>query len=93
MININIKQSFEMKKTITLIIVLVMALNVSAQTDVKLTINHLLGSSPFTFNSEAENDMGDKVKLQRLEYYISGISITHDGGKVTSFRCIYTCKT
>jgi len=78
-----------MKKTITLIIVLVMALNVSAQTDVKLTINHLLGSSPFTFNSEAENDMGDKVKLQRLEYYISGISITHDGGKVTNASDVY----
>ncbi|NNJ56297.1 MAG: T9SS type A sorting domain-containing protein [Bacteroidia bacterium] len=78
-----------MKKTITLITVLVMALNVSAQTDVKLTINHLLGSSPFAFNSEAENDMGDKVKLQRMEYYISGISITHDGGVVTDASDIY----
>lgn len=68
---------------------LVMALNVSAQTDVKLTINHLLGSSPFAFTSEAENDMGDKVKLQRFEYYISGISITHDGGTVTDASDIY----
>jgi hypothetical protein len=66
-----------------------MALNVSAQTDVKLTINHLLGSTPFAFNSEAENDLGDKVKLQRLEYYISGISITHDGGTVTNAKDIY----
>ena len=78
-----------MKKSITLITVLVMALNVSAQTDVKLTINHLLGSTPFAFNSEAENDLGDKVKLQRLEYYISGISITHDGGTVTNAKDIY----
>jgi hypothetical protein len=66
-----------------------MALNVSAQTDVKLTINHLLGSTPFAFNSEAENDLGDKVKLQRLEYYISGISITHDGGTVTDASDVY----
>ena len=78
-----------MKKSITLITVLVMALNVSAQTDVKLTINHLLGSTPFAFNSEAENDLGDKVKLQRLEYYISGISITHDGGTVTDASDVY----
>ena len=78
-----------MKKVISLITVLVMALNVSAQTDVKLTINHLLGSSPFAFNSEAENDLGDKVKLQRLEYYISGISITHDGGTVTDASDVY----
>ena len=54
-----------MKKVISLITVLVMALNVSAQTDVKLTINHLLGSSPFAFNSEAENDLGDKVKTAK----------------------------
>ena len=78
-----------MKKVISLITVLVMALNVSAQTDVKLTINHLLGSSPFAFNTEAENDMGDKVKLQRFEYYISGISITHDGGTVTDASDVY----
>lgn len=78
-----------MKKVISLITVLVMALNVSAQTDVKLTVNHLLGSSPFAFNSEAENDLGHKVKLQRLEYYISGISITHDGGTVTDALDVY----
>ncbi|MGB0850902.1 MAG: MbnP family protein [Bacteroidia bacterium] len=78
-----------MKKVISLITVLVMALNVSAQTDIKLTINHLLGSSPFAFNSESENDLGDKVKLQRLEYYISGISITHDGGTVTDASDVY----
>lgn len=78
-----------MKKTITLIIVLTMTLKVSAQTDMKLTINHLLGSSPFALNSEAENDLGHKFKLSRLEYYISGISITHDGGAVTDISDKY----
>ncbi len=78
-----------MKKQILLIAMLASTLSLSAQTDVKLTINHLLGSSPFAFNSEAENDLGDKVKLQRLEYYISGISITHDGGTVTDASDVY----
>ena len=78
-----------MKKTITLIVVLLIALNVSAQKDVKLTINHFLGSSPFAFNSEVANDVGDKIKLQRLEYYISGLSITHDGGIVTDISDVY----
>ena len=80
---------FKMKKTITLIVVLLIAINVSAQKDVKLTINHFLGSSPFAFNSEVANDVGDKIKLQRLEYYISGLSITHDGGIVTDISDVY----
>ena len=79
-----------MKKIILITTVLVLALTTSAQTDVKLTINHLLGSSDFAFNSEAQNDMGDAFKLQRMEYYISNISITHDGGMVTTASDIYT---
>ena len=78
-----------MKKIILITTVLVLALTTSAQTDVKLTINHLLGSADFAFNSEAQNDKGDAFKLQRFEYYISGISITHDGGTVTDASDIY----
>lgn len=78
-----------MKKNVLLIAIFASALSLSAQTDVKLTINHLLGSSPFALNSEAENDLGDKLKIERLEYYISGISITHDGGMRTSMSDIY----
>jgi hypothetical protein len=78
-----------MKKIISLTTLLVLAFTASAQTDVKLTINHFLGSSPFAFNTEAENDIGHKIKLQRFEYYISGISITHDGGTVTEASDAY----
>ncbi|MBT8327797.1 MAG: T9SS type A sorting domain-containing protein [Bacteroidia bacterium] len=79
-----------MKKIILITTMLVLALTTSAQTDVKLTINHFLGSSDFAFNSDAQNDMGDDFKLQRMEYYISEISITHDGGMVTNAFDVYT---
>lgn len=78
-----------MKKQILLIALLAFTIGLSAQTTVKLTVNHLLGSSSFAMNSEAENDLGEKLKINRLEYYISGISITHDGGKTTSMPDVY----
>jgi hypothetical protein len=78
-----------MKKTITLIAVLLVALTVNAQNDVKFTINHLLGNNTFAFNTAMENDMGDGLKLTRFEYYISGISIIHDGGKITPAPTVY----
>lgn len=72
-----------MKKTLTIASMLLIAVNVFAQKDVKLTINHKLGTEDFAFNIEAQNDLGHKFKLSRLEYYISGISIIHDGGSET----------
>ena len=60
-----------------------------AQKDVKLNIKHMLGAQTFAFNQESQNDLGHKIKLQRLEYYISGISIVHDGGKVADASDVY----
>ena len=78
-----------MNKLITLSAALLMAVNVFAQKDVKLKINHNLGTSAFAFNTEAQNDLGNAFKLNRLEYYISGISITHDGGQETKMSDTY----
>ena len=78
-----------MKKTITITLMLFVTASVFAQKDVKLTINHKLGTEDFSFNTEAQNDLGHKFKLQRLEYYISGISIIHDGGTETKVSDIY----
>ena len=78
-----------MKKIILITTVLGLALTAAAQTDVKLTVNHLLGSSSFSYNLDSENDMGHDFEIQRLEYYISGISITHDGGMVTNASDVY----
>jgi hypothetical protein len=53
------------------------------QTNVRFTLNHKLGDQAFAFNQEAQNDKGESFNLRRMEYYISAISIVHDGGKTT----------
>jgi len=55
-----------MKKLITISAVLLMTVNVFAQKDVKLKINHNLGTSAFAFNTEAQNDLGVSVKTWGL---------------------------
>jgi hypothetical protein len=73
-----------MKKTLSVIIVLTLSLSAFSQSNVYLKINHMLGTSPFAFNSSTTNNIGDNFNVNRLEYYISSISITHDGGTVTN---------
>ena len=55
-----------------------------AQTPVELQIRHKLGSSDFAFSSATTNNLGNNFNVTRLEYYLSKISIKHDGGTVTN---------
>lgn len=55
-----------------------------AQTPVELQIRHKLGSSDFAFSTATTNNLGNNFNVTRLEYYISKISIKHDGGTVTN---------
>lgn len=57
--------------------------NLFAQQDVYLNINHFLGDSPFALNQMATNDLGDEFNVSRLEYYVSEITLTHDGGSIS----------
>jgi len=58
---------------------------VNAQVPVELHINHKLGgTNDFAFDEVASNNLGQSFKVTRLQYYISGISITHSGGAVRS---------
>lgn len=78
-----------MKKFYSITLALFCLLNVQAKQDVKLTINHLLGKNKFAFNTESQNDLTNKFNLTRFEYYLSGISITHDGGQITKAADVY----
>lgn len=60
-----------------------------AQQNVQLKINHLLGSSPFSTSQVGSNDRGENFTVDRLEYYISGIKLTHDGGQVINIPNLY----
>lgn len=60
----------------------------SSQTDVYFKINHKLGSSKFAYDQTATSpgvfgSAGSKYQLNRLEYYIAEITLTHDSGLTT----------
>lgn len=59
------------------------------QKNVYLNINHLLGSQPFALNTASTNNLGQAFNTSRLEYYISSISLVHDGGIVTPVTDMY----
>lgn len=60
-----------------------------AQTNVYFKITHKLGSQPFAFNQAATNNLGNIFNVSRLEYYISGIELVHDGGQITPVTNTY----
>lgn len=57
-----------------------------AQNDVVFQINHLLnGIENFDSASKGKNNAGTNFTISRMQYYISDISITHDGGQQLVF--------
>ena len=57
-----------------------------AQSDVTLNIFHKLGTADFAADQESENNINNTFNVSRLEYYISEISILHDGGLETEVQ-------
>ncbi len=78
-----------MKKLIVVIAVAAFALTATAQTTVKFKINHLLEDQAFAFNQKASNNLDNEFNVKRIEYYISAMSLTHDGGKITKADDVY----
>ncbi|MDA0973362.1 MAG: T9SS type A sorting domain-containing protein [Bacteroidetes bacterium] len=59
-----------------------------AQNSITLDIDHQLGSSEFAFFSETAQS-NYMFELTRLQYYISDIAITHDGGTLTDIEDVW----
>lgn len=51
-----------------------------AQSDVYFQINHKLDTEIFDFESTSVNNLGEEFNFTRLEYYLSSITLVHDGG-------------
>ena len=68
---------------------LLIAFAANAQKNVKFTINHLSGTMPLSTSNMVVNNLDDELKITRLEYYISEITIVHDGGKETAVEDFY----
>jgi hypothetical protein len=75
-----------MKTTLLFVIAITLSIGSFGQSNVFLKINHMNGSSPFSFNTTSTNNLGNSFDVNRMEYYISSISITHDGGSTTTIE-------
>lgn len=60
-----------------------------AQAEVVLSINHQFGTSDYVHNAEVTTPGGYPMKVTRLEYYMSGFTLTHDGGQVTALDGVH----
>ncbi len=79
-----------MKKNLSIVLCLCIGiLTTFAQTDVTFNIFHKLGDQDFAFNQSVENDMEHSFQIDRLEYYLSQLSIVHDGGMETTINDLY----
>jgi hypothetical protein len=57
-----------------------------AQVNGFLKINHLLGTAPFALDYAVQNNLSNTLKVTRLQYYISRISVVHDGNQITEMH-------
>jgi hypothetical protein len=71
-----------------LLICMMATLSVTGQNSVQINIDHLLGGSEFALNVETPQN-GYTFDISRLEYYISDIFITHDGGTITDIEDVW----
>jgi Secretion system C-terminal sorting domain len=60
-----------------------------AQNNIQLHIHHKLGTADFALNTPAKNNKDNDFKLTRLEYYLSEISLLHDGGTETTIEDLW----
>lgn len=63
--------------------------NLIAQQEIKLNINHMLGEQVFQTDVISENNIGQAFNAYRMQYYLSGFRIIHDGGQETELTDIY----
>lgn len=78
-----------MKSTLHTLTLLLCASALSAQVSVKLGFNHNLGQDYVRNGLVGTTDMDQNFNLHRLQYYVSQIVITHDGGTQTPVEDTY----
>lgn len=61
----------------------------NAQNSFTLTIDHMVDGVEYYENTVGTNNLGNQIDFTRVQYYLSDISITHDGGQKTTFDELY----
>jgi hypothetical protein len=52
--------------------------------NITLNLNHEFNGNTFAYNTNYTTGTGDIVLFTRVQYYLSGFSVIHDGGQVTT---------
>ena len=60
-----------------------------AQTTIGLRIDHKAGQAEFDASTMLVTPLGELVNIDRLEYYLSDMSVVHDGGQETPLNGAY----
>ncbi len=82
-------KSNTMKRIYLLLVLCCISVPTFAQTNVTLQINHKLGANAFQLGSQVTNNLGHDFDVDRLQYYISEIRLTHDGFQTTTIPNIW----
>jgi hypothetical protein len=84
-----------MKSLFTLILVFIIAISGSTQKNVQLNLNHLIGNQELELGAAYEMDGQYQFpyKIDRLQYYISEITLIHDGGQRTKVNDVWLLVT
>lgn len=61
----------------------------NAQNNINLVLNHQFDGTPFVYNDVYADDQGRAISFDRVQYYMSSIAVTHDGGQSTSLTDTY----
>lgn len=72
-----------------LVVFLMFNMNTFAQNTIQFNIHHKLGTADLEMNNPSTNNLSNQFSVRRLEYYISEISIVHDGGMETPIEDVW----
>lgn len=77
-----------MKKIFTTLLIAGAVTGGNAQTDIDLVLNHQFDGAPFQYGTTYDLN-GTAVSLSRVQYYLCGFELTHDGAQTTAMPDTY----
>ncbi len=78
-----------MRSSTLFLLILSLHSYVFGQTEITLSIQHTQGTEAFELGKTSTNNLNHQYKTDRLEYYISEISLIHDNGTETQIEDLY----
>jgi hypothetical protein len=78
-----------MKRQLLLIAGIISITALNAQVDLKLNMTHVWNGNLFNLGQQYTDAQGTLVEVNRVQYYLSGFEVTHDGGQTTTLTGTY----